>query len=77
VDPVSDSVLVRKSGSAGNRTRTSASVARNSEHQTTEAVAKWILFHKIGLLVRVADQDVGEWEILRWILVSIEWYGLN
>jgi hypothetical protein len=32
VDPVPDPLLVRKSGSAGNRTRTSGSVARNSDH---------------------------------------------
>jgi hypothetical protein len=35
VDPVPDLLLLRKSGSAGNRTRTSGSVARNSGHQTT------------------------------------------
>jgi hypothetical protein len=38
VDPVPDPLLVRKYGSAGNRTRASGSVARNSDHQTTEAV---------------------------------------
>jgi hypothetical protein len=38
VDPVPDPLLLRKSGSAGNRTRASGSVARNSDHQTTEAV---------------------------------------
>jgi hypothetical protein len=38
VDPVSDPLLLRKSGSAGNRSRTFGSVARNSDHQTTEAV---------------------------------------
>jgi hypothetical protein len=38
VDPVPDPLLLRKSGSAKNRTRTSGSVARNSDHQTTEAV---------------------------------------
>jgi hypothetical protein len=32
VDPVPDPLLLRKSGSAGNRTRTSESVARNSDH---------------------------------------------
>jgi hypothetical protein len=32
VDPVPDPLLLRKSGSAGNRTQTSGSVARNSEH---------------------------------------------
>jgi hypothetical protein len=31
-DPVPDPLLLRKSGSAGNRTRTSGSVARNSDH---------------------------------------------
>jgi hypothetical protein len=38
VDPVPDPLLLRKPGSAGNRTRTSGSVARNSDHYTTEAV---------------------------------------
>jgi hypothetical protein len=38
VDPVPDLQLLRKSGSAGNRARTCASVARNSDHYTTEAV---------------------------------------
>jgi hypothetical protein len=37
VDPVPDPLL-RKSGSAGNRTWTSGSVKRNSDHWTTEAV---------------------------------------
>jgi hypothetical protein len=32
VDPVPDPLLLRKSGSAGNRTRASRSVARNSDH---------------------------------------------
>jgi hypothetical protein len=32
VDPVPDPLLLRKSGSAGNRTHTSGSVARNSDH---------------------------------------------
>jgi hypothetical protein len=39
VDPVADELL-RKSGSAGNRTRTSGYVARKSDHQTTEAVSR-------------------------------------
>jgi hypothetical protein len=38
VDPVPDPLLLRKSGSAENQTRTYASVARNSDHWTTEAV---------------------------------------
>jgi hypothetical protein len=32
VDPIPNSLLLRKSGSSGNRTRTSWSVARNSDH---------------------------------------------
>jgi hypothetical protein len=32
VDAIPDPLLLRKSGSAGNRTRTSGSVARNSDH---------------------------------------------
>jgi hypothetical protein len=32
VDPVPDPLLLRKSGSAGNRTRATGSVARNSDH---------------------------------------------
>jgi hypothetical protein len=38
VDPVSEPLLLRKSGSAGNRTWTSGSVARNSDYSTTVAV---------------------------------------
>jgi hypothetical protein len=38
VDPVADPVLLRKCGSAGNRTGTPVSVARSSDHYTTEAV---------------------------------------
>jgi hypothetical protein len=33
VDPVPDPLLFRKSGSVGNRTQTSGSVARNSDHR--------------------------------------------
>jgi hypothetical protein len=38
VDPVPEPLLLRKSGSAGTRTRTSGSVASNSNYWTTEAV---------------------------------------
>jgi hypothetical protein len=38
VDPVLDLLLLRISGSAVNRTRTSASAVRNTDHYTTEAV---------------------------------------
>jgi hypothetical protein len=35
VDPVPDPLLIRKSGSAGNRTRASGSVGRNSDQEPT------------------------------------------
>jgi hypothetical protein len=38
VDPVLDPLLLRQCGSVGNRTRTSGSVARISDHFTTVAV---------------------------------------
>jgi hypothetical protein len=38
VDPVRDPVRLRISGSAGKGTRSSGSVARNSDRQTTEVV---------------------------------------
>jgi hypothetical protein len=38
--PRSRPLLVRKSGSAGNRTRISGFIARNSDHQTTETVVR-------------------------------------
>jgi hypothetical protein len=38
MDPVPETLLLRKSGSAGNRTRASGSVARNFDHYTTEVV---------------------------------------
>jgi hypothetical protein len=38
VDTVPDPLLLRKSGSAGNLTWTSGSVARNPDHYTAEAV---------------------------------------
>jgi hypothetical protein len=36
VDPVPDPLLLRKSGSAGNRTRTSGSVSRNCANKTMD-----------------------------------------
>jgi hypothetical protein len=38
MDLFPDPLLLRESDSAGNRTRTSGSVARNSDHKTTEVV---------------------------------------
>jgi hypothetical protein len=45
VHPVLDPLLLRKSGSAGNLTRTSGSAAMNSDQYTTEAVN--FLLHNI------------------------------
>jgi hypothetical protein len=63
VDPVPDPLPLRKSGSAGNRTRASGSVARNSKpslirslHDYLEAVA--LNFSRIGLVV---FPEVGMW----------------
>jgi hypothetical protein len=44
VDPVPDPLLLRKSGGAGNGTRTSGSVTWSSIHYTTEAVEFWSPF---------------------------------
>jgi hypothetical protein len=49
VDPVPDPLLLRKSGSAGNRTRTSGSVTRNFDHYTTEA---HLMFYKKIIPIR-------------------------
>jgi hypothetical protein len=53
VDPVPDPLLLRKSGSAGNRTQTSGSVARNSDHWTTEAVEIWTRMYS-SLIIETA-----------------------
>jgi hypothetical protein len=59
VDPVPNPLLFsffffsfRKSGSAGNRTRASGSVAKNSDHYTTEAVGKNAKSNKCLLLIK-------------------------
>jgi hypothetical protein len=49
VDPVPDPLLLRKSGSAGNRTRASGSVARNSYQWNTGAV--YFLLHNIYIYI--------------------------
>jgi hypothetical protein len=45
VVPVLDQIILRKSGSAGNRTHTFGFIDRNSDHYTTEAV--YFLLHNI------------------------------
>jgi hypothetical protein len=56
VNPVPDPLLLRKSGSEGNRTRTSGSVASNSDHWTTETVVFHIIntfFCKMALFIKL------------------------
>jgi hypothetical protein len=50
VYPVPYPLLLRKSGSAGNRTQASGSVARNSDNWTTEAVDQVRLYPLLFLL---------------------------
>jgi hypothetical protein len=58
VDPVPDPLLLRKSGSAGNRTRTSGLAARNSDHYTTEVV--YFTTHLLRILeTRVSNLGLG------------------
>jgi hypothetical protein len=45
VDRVPDSLLLRKTGSAGNLTQTTESVVRKSENYTTEAVSIYIYIY--------------------------------
>jgi hypothetical protein len=45
VDPVPEPLLLSKSGSAGNLTRASGSVARNSDHYKTGAVSLLTVIH--------------------------------
>jgi hypothetical protein len=51
VDAVTDPLLLRRSGSTGNRTRISGSVARNSDHQPGEAAVQSSRFRKIDVAV--------------------------
>jgi hypothetical protein len=60
VDP--DPLLLRRSGRAGNRTWTSGSVARNSDHWTTEAVESKIYYgikHEWLVETRVMEQEAN------------------
>jgi hypothetical protein len=63
VDPVPDPLLLRKSGSAGNRTRASESVAKNSDHWTTEVVTAIITAFII--IIMVLQPFVGPWLLFR------------
>jgi hypothetical protein len=58
VDPVSESLLLIKSGSAGNRTWNSGSVTRNFDQQITEAVDEYIRICKFVVLLYLKVQEV-------------------
>jgi hypothetical protein len=59
VYPVPDPLLLRKSGSVGNRTRTSGPVARNSDHWTTEAARKDYRMQKYNESSKKYDSTEG------------------
>jgi hypothetical protein len=63
VGPVPDPLLLRKSDRTRNRTRTSGSVSRNSDHQTTEAVIFLIQGIKI-LRLRSSLRGRIKWDFL-------------
>jgi hypothetical protein len=51
VDPVPDALLLRKSGSAGNRTRSYGSVARKSDKTTKEVTIIIIIIIIIIIMI--------------------------
>jgi hypothetical protein len=57
VGPVPDPLLLRKSGSARNRTRTYGSVTTNSDHYTTDAV--------VGLRIKAVKDKKSDifWDV--------------
>jgi hypothetical protein len=67
VDPLPDPLLLRKYGSAENRTRTYGSVARNSDHYTREAVHPPIKVAKILIVRKWWGPQTGIFdEMLSW-----------
>jgi hypothetical protein len=56
MNPDPDPLLLRKSGSTGIESRTSGSAARKSDHYTTEAVIKLLIFSGI--------KTIPEWYLL-------------
>jgi hypothetical protein len=66
VDPVPDPLLF--SGSAGNRTRASGSVAKNSDHQTTEA-QRGIIY---SLILRATECKINKyWQFIFHVLPQL------
>jgi hypothetical protein len=65
VGPVPDPLLLRKSDSGRNRTRTSGSISRNSDQWTREAVLGWHLLLLIYLTLLLLDHANGSDIFLR------------
>jgi hypothetical protein len=61
VDPVPDPLLLIKSASAGNWTRASGSVARNSDQYSTEAVPVILTFSHSDLIASSNKINVANW----------------
>jgi hypothetical protein len=77
VDPVPDPLLLIKSGSAGNRTRTSGSVARNSDRYITEAVTNHAMIYELygnfcKYITLVAVEIIGFLKIRKSVSLLLE-----
>jgi hypothetical protein len=71
VDPVPDPLFLRKSGNAGNRTRTSGSVARNSDHCTTDWYCGVVKTEALGSKeASVAHGTSPGWYLRKWRISS-------
>jgi hypothetical protein len=90
VDPVPDPLFLRKSGSAGNRNRTSGSVARNSDYKTIEAVAmgtinsKMYFIHRGHQTLYTYLSTYGQFTWIKFVLITdylsrnfVRWSLLN
>jgi hypothetical protein len=60
VDPVPDPLLVRKSGSAGNRTRASGSVATNPDYYWSDVRITFLISLYAVVLNEIVSMDGGK-----------------
>jgi hypothetical protein len=67
MDLVPDTLLLRKSGSSGNLNRISGSVARNSDHQTTEAVSAEVRAFNLIVCFSSGNEVKKEQTQKRWL----------
>jgi hypothetical protein len=80
VNPVQDPLLLRKPGKAKNRTRTSGSVARNSDHQTTEAIDSFRVQQRVHIEFRKSaswDKFQGIFQMLEFQQRTANWCTLG